>query len=147
MRITYIKTKNTENLNIPELSEKIGNILSKYLNENNELDSDCYVCIDETNGITEENFMFMDAETTNNIINFYREYNFLIEYKDITDEVKNGVCEIGDFKKHFNYLDECKLNTQLLDRFLQENMTTDDVLDKIYTHGINHLTELDKKLL
>lgn len=147
MKVTYIKTKNTENLNVPELVESVGEILSKYLNQEGELDDDCFVCINGTEGETEENFMFMDEETTNNLIEFYREYNFLIEHKDITLDVKNGSCEMNDFKKCFNDKDSSDINVKVLHTFLQKNMTTNDVLDKISAYGLDRLTESDKKLL
>jgi hypothetical protein len=147
MKITYIKSKNTETIEVPELTEKIGSILSKYLDDDNELLFDSYVTGDRIEGDSEEIFLFMDEETSNNLVNFYRDYNLLIDYKDITMDVKIGKCDIKSFQEHFNKKEGCEFNYNLLETFLNTHMTRDDVLDKIYASGSESLTESEKKLL
>lgn len=147
MKITYIKSKDTETIDVPELTERVGNILNKYLDDNNELLFNSYVTGDRIEGESEEIFLFMDEETSNNLVNFYRDYNLLIDYKDITLDVKIGQCDIKSFKEHFNKKEGCEFNYSLLETFLNTHMTRDDVLDKIYASGSKSLTELDTELL
>jgi hypothetical protein len=147
MKITYIKSKDTETINVPELKEKVGNILNKYLDDKNELLFDSYVAGNRIEGVSEEAFLFMDEETTNNLINCYRDYNLLIEYKDITHEVKTESCDLEEFKNIFYHNKQSECNIILLNNFLKRNMTYDDVLDKISIHGYDYLNEHEKKIL
>jgi len=147
MKATYFKTKNTSSIIIPEFLDIIGDILSKYTNEDGELFFDCYVMGTEIDNVSEEWFSFMDDETTNRLIDFYKEYNLLIEVKDITLDIKCGVCEIEEFKKQFNPLDICTMNCDIVELFLEKHMTSDDVLEKISRCGVESLNLNDKNLL
>jgi hypothetical protein len=147
MKATYFKIVDTNILDVPEFSEIMFDIIKAYLTEDNKLKYESYVVGTLVDGVSEEFFTFMDSETTDKLISFFSEYNIMLDCKDITSDIKNGNCELEEFKKQFNPLSECTLNADLVERFVKENMTKDDVLDKILSCGISSLNQYDKSIL
>lgn len=70
------------------------------------------------------------------IILFFRQRNIYFTYEDISDEVFFNQIKFDD--DNFN---------KNIDKFIRENITVDQILDKINKFGIESLTNIDKKNL
>lgn len=70
------------------------------------------------------------------IILFFRQKNINFEYEDITDSVFFNLVKFTDdsFSKN-------------IENFIKENITIDNILDKINLLGIDSLTDVDRKKL
>ena len=70
------------------------------------------------------------------IILFFRQRNIEFDYEDISDEVFFNQIKFDDenFSKN-------------IDNFIKENITVDQILDKINKFGIETLSSIDKKRL
>jgi len=155
MKASYIKTKNTNDLilTVPELTSMYYDIVSKYIDDDGyKYESYVSVVNFDENGefiednLFEEGFMFMDEETTSNVISFLSEYGLLVEYKDITNEVKHFKCEMDVFKKTFD-LEVSMSNIDVLYTFITEYTTSDDILEKVKLYGKDSLIEFDLDIL
>lgn len=62
--------------------------------------------------------------------------NTILEYKEIT----NKILYENDFSDY-------PFPSQKIERFIRENLTIDDVLDKINSIGVQNLTEIDRCVL
>jgi hypothetical protein len=85
-------------------------------------------------------FCFIENYKCEKLIEIFKKYDVLVEYKDITEDVLFGFNQINDIecRETFN-----KLNSD----FLLGNLSIDIILDKINKFGINSLSDIDKKLL
>ena len=95
---------------------------------------------------------FGDFEVIYSFLPFYKaerflalleKFNILIDYKDVTEDVlmarEKGREFIGTFQD-----DTYK---RVLERFSEDTLTVDMVLDKINEQGIDSLTDLDREVL
>jgi hypothetical protein len=89
-------------------------------------------------------YTFLPQNKVEKIVNEFKALKVLFSFKDITEEVLMGVQNNNPlFAKTF----EDMQHKQLLNSFLKQNQTIDNILDKIKILGINSLTEIDKEIL
>lgn len=81
-------------------------------------------------------YAFCDDTNIEKALYLYNKYNVELTIQDISDNAIMGEVKVND--------DEFNL---ILNDWLADNLTVNDVLDKINKFGIKSLTELDKKVL
>jgi hypothetical protein len=83
---------------------------------------------------------FLEKYKNDKIVDISKRHNVLISYEDITNDILFNKINISE-ETFFDVFGD-------LSSFFQiENLTIDDVLDKINISGINSLTDIDKKIL
>jgi hypothetical protein len=97
------------------------------------------IAFDLVNGL-ETAYCFLDNYKCEKLVKIFKKYNVLIEHRDITNKVLFGGVKIteSDCVDTFDKLSK---------NFMIDNLTIDDILDKINEMGIESLTEIDKKIL
>ena len=89
-------------------------------------------------------YTFLPQHKIEKIVNEFKAIKVLFSFKDITEEVLMGVQNNNPlFAKTFADMQ----HKQLLNSFLKQNQTIDNILDKIKILGMNSLTEIDKEIL
>ena len=151
MRVTYVKTKDTD-LDIPEYIEECNRVFGKYLADGlpltcSSIEDGIYLSISEDYENEVEYIVFADDKFTNDFISIFSKFDLLIDTKDITGEVKSNMCTHPTFTKLFKSEDSTYRETSELEIYLDLYTTSDDILDKINIYGIDFLTENDKQLL
>lgn len=152
MRVTYVKTKDTD-LDIPEYIEEGNRIFGKYLADGlpltcSSIEDGIYLSIsDDVEKDEVEYIVFADDKFTNDFISMFSKFSLLIDTKDITGEVKSNMCTHPTFTKLFKSEDSSYREKSELEIYLDLYTTSDDILDKINIYGIDFLTENDKQLL
>lgn len=151
MRVTYVKTKDTD-LDIPEYIEECNSIFGKYLADGlplicSSIEDGIYLSISDDYENEVEYIVFADDRFTNDFISMFSKFNLLIDTKDITGEVRSNMCMHPTFTKLFKSKDSAYRETSELEIYLDLYTTSDDILDKINIYGIDFLTETDKQLL
>ena len=73
----------------------------------------------------------------------FRKYNLLLDKKDITEAVLNG--DIADHEFTTTFKDS--IWADLLEYFLVNRLTVDDVLDKISRSGLASLSRAERKVI
>lgn len=104
----------------------------KYILSENEFNSIVY---DEDSNGLDSVYIFSDDWTISKIEKMFSFNKVLKEYKDVTKEILFQ----KDLPKVFGESD----NKKILMEFLDKNLNSDLVLDKINYMGINSLTEID----
>lgn len=105
-------------------------------------------------------YLFVEEFKTKQIINFLSENNVLDVAEDVTNDIKTSkIYDNNDFSKvYFGYPESKDIREELgdkyteefkyiFDNFILDNLTPDDILDKINERGIESLTDIDKKIL
>lgn len=106
-------------------------------------DSDL-LCFAHSQKNEDDFYTFLPQNKVEKIVNEFKALKVLFSFKDITEEVLMGVQNNNPlFAKTF----EDMQHKQLLNSFLKQNQTIDNILDKIKILGINSLTEIDKEIL
>lgn len=147
MKVTYIKTKDTE-LDIPEYTEELTRLFGMYLEEGFSIENGMYLIISSDDNKNESEYiLFSDDKICNDFTSMFSKFNLLIDTKDITIEVKSDKCDIPLFIKSFESEESSPYDRFELDNYLELYTSKDDILDKINIYGIDHLTEQDKELL
>lgn len=149
MKVTYIKLQSVSSkyeIDFPELESEIINLMSKYTFTvegglyftNTPDDSDL--------GYTEI-VIFSDNYFLSNFIKITEKYLNIYEVLDITREVKLDTFNNDFFIEKFKSDDSNVNDVYQLERFLELNITSDDILDKINLFGIESITEEEKMIL
>lgn len=87
----------------------------------------------------DEMFIRLDSIKFRRVIDIMKKY-FIIDIKDVSEKVISG-----EIQKIYPEVE--KLTPKLFRNFRLDNVTVDDVLDKINETGINSLDKVDKKIL
>lgn len=149
MKATYIKLQSVSSkyeIDFTELESEIINLMSKYTFNvegglyftNTPDDSDL--------GYTEI-VIFSDNYFLSNFIKITEKYLSIYEVLDITREVKLDTFNNDFFIEKFKSDDSNVNDVYQLERFLELNITSDDILDKINLFGIESITEEEKMLI
>ena len=149
MKATYIKLQSVSSkyeIDFPELESEIINLMLKYTFTveggvyftNTRDDSDL--------GYTEI-LIFSDNYFLSNFIKITEKYLNIYEVLDITREVKLDTFNNDFFIEKFKSDDSNVNDVYQLERFLELNITSDDILDKINLFGIESITEEEKMIL
>lgn len=149
MKATYIKLQSVSSkyeIDFPELESELTNLMSKYTFSaegglyftNTPDDSDL--------GYTEI-VIFSDNYFLSNFIKITEKYLNIYEVLDITREVKLDTFNNDFFIEKFKSDDSNVNDVYQLERFLELNITSDDILDKINLFGIESITEEEKMLI
>ena len=149
MKATYIKLQSVSSkyeIDFPELESEIINLMLKYTFTvegglyftNTPDDSDL--------GYTEI-VIFSDNYFLSNFIKITEKYLNIYEVLDITREVKLVTFNNDFFIDKFKSDDSNVNDVYQLERFLELNITSDDILDKINLFGIESITEEEKMLI
>ena len=146
MKVTYIKTKDTE-FDIPEYTEELNRLFGEYLEEGFSIENGMYLIISNDDKDETEYILFADDKILDTFTSMFIKFDLLIESKDITIDVKSGKCNIPLFIESFEDEDSSPYDRFELDTYLELYTSKDDILDKINIYGIDHLTEQDKELL
>ena len=88
-------------------------------------------------------YSFLPEYKAHKFMNVLEKFGVLIESGDITEDVLMARKIGKEFTKTFkdpNF-------REILERFIEKNLTIDLILDKINEQGIGSLNELDKKIL
>lgn len=133
--------------NIPtpiDLDEKtemeIKNIFISYLKRN----EDKMICFVDSKKNEDSFYTFWQEDTVKIIAYKLKEKNILFSYKDITENVLQGTeANNIEYAKTFQ-VEEHKI---LLDQFLLENQTINNILDKIAILGIEALSPIETEIL
>lgn len=107
------------------------------------------ISISDTISQTEVLFTFLSFNETAKLVDILTSYNLLIKHVDITEAVLMGTaCSNKDFAELFySELFYRTDNKKMLNHFIQANLTTDIVLEKITKYGMNSLTAQDLSIL
>jgi hypothetical protein len=88
-------------------------------------------------------YSFLPEYKTHKFMNILEKFGVLIESGDITEDVLMARKIGKEFTKTF----EDQSFREILERFIEKNLTIDLILDKINEQGIGSLNEIDKKIL
>lgn len=88
-------------------------------------------------------YSFLPEYKTQKFMNILEKFGVLIESGDITEDVLMARKIGKEFTKTF----EDQSFREILERFIEKNLTIDLILDKINEQGIESLNEIDKKIL
>lgn len=88
-------------------------------------------------------YSFLPEYKTQKFMNILEKFGVLIESGDITEDVLMARKIGKEFTKTF----EDQSFREILERFIEKNLTIDLILDKINEQGIGSLNEIDKKIL
>ena len=88
-------------------------------------------------------YSFLPEYKTQKFMNVLEKFGVLIESGDITEDVLMARKIGKEFTKTF----EDQSFREILERFIEKNLTIDLILDKINEQGIGSLNEMDKKIL
>ena len=88
-------------------------------------------------------YSFLPEYKTQKFMNVLEKFGVLIESGDITEDVLMARKIGKEFTKTF----EDQSFREILERFIEKNLTIDLILDKINEQGIESLNEIDKKIL
>ena len=133
--------------NIPtpiDLDEKtemeIKNIFSNHL----KINDDKMICFVDSKKNEDSFYTFWQEDTVKIIAFKLKEKNILFSYKDVTENVLQGIeANTIEYAKTFQ-VEEHKI---LLDQFLLENQTINNILDKIAILGIEALSTIETEIL
>lgn len=133
--------------NIPtpiELDEKtemeIKNIFISHLKRN----EDKMICFVDSKKNEDSFYTFWQEDTVKIIAYKLKEKSVLFSYKDVTENVLQGIeANTIEYAKTF----QVEENRILLDQFLLENQTINNILDKIAVLGIETLSHMETKIL
>lgn len=133
--------------NIPtpiDLDEKkeleIKNIFINHLKRN----EDKMICFVNSKKNEDSFYTFWQEDTVKNIAYKLKVKNILFSYKDVTENVLQGIeANTIEYAKTFQ-VEEHKI---LLDQFLLENQTINNILDKIAILGIEALSPIETEIL
>ena len=150
MKVTYIKLQDVDlkyNIDFPELESSVLDLVSKY--EIFNVENGLYFVNtpdDAGKGYTEM-IIFSDDYFLSNFIKQTEKYLKIYEILDITKEVKFDIFNNDFFIEKFKSNDSNIYDVHQLETFLELNMTSDDVLDKINLCGIEGISESEKMML
>ena len=150
MKVTYIKLQDVDlkyNIDFPELESSVNDLIMKY--EIFNVENGLYFVNtpdDAGKGYTEM-IIFSDDYFLNNFIKKTEKYLKIYEVLDITKEVKFDTFNNDFFVEKFKSDDSNIYDIHQLEKFLELNMTSDDILDKINLFGIESITETEKMIL
>lgn len=141
MKLIKVTTKHTQN----EI-DKIFNKINKY---HLEILENLYSKFNYVEYINEDNYVSMFCVIDDNIMNKLRDsyINLSINFKfeDLTkdallcNKIKTNFLEDG--------VDVSEMITDLINSFYLDNITVDDILDKISVKGVKSINDVDKILL
>lgn len=137
MKFIKVTTKSTR--------EDIDKITSRFNDYYEKLMLQLYNSFEALEITTEEGFIGMyaivDEKTLQKLFTEYARWNIEFSYKDISESIlfghfPPGIDEVE--KKHIDIL---------ANKFVEDNIDVDTILDKISKNGYNSLTEVDFKVL
>lgn len=76
------------------------------------------------------------------IVEFFSRYNLLVSFEDITDKPFNFIYS----NKYLGLYDD-EYNKKIIDNYILENMTIDNILDRINDIGYEKLLPIELKIL
>lgn len=128
-------------IDIDEKTEmEIKNIFINHLKRND----DKMICFVDSKKNEDSFYTFWQEDTVKIIAYKLKEKNILFSYKDVTENVLQGIeANTIEYAKTFQ-VGEHKI---LLDQFLLENQTINNILDKIAIHGIEALSPIETEIL
>lgn len=149
MKATYIKLQSVSSkyeIDFTELESEIINLMSKYTFN---VEGGLYFTNtpDDSDLEYTEMVIFSDNYFLSNFIKITEKYLNIYEVLDITREVKLDTFNNDFFIEKFKSDDSNVNDVYQLERFLELNITSDDILDKINLFGIESITEEEKMLL
>lgn len=150
MKVTYIKLQNVNSkyeIDFSELESEIINLMSK--SKTFSVEGGLYFTNtpDDSDLEYTEMVIFSDNYFLSNFIKITEKYLNIYEVLDITREVKLDTFNNDFFIEKFKSDDSNVNDVYQLERFLELNITSDDILDKINLFGIESITEEEKMLL
>ena|ERR1035437_755040 len=136
MKFIKLTTYNTE--------EEIDNIISEFDSMALSFMTKIYEMQKHISFDTEENITVMYAEMedtqVNEFLSIHVKYGVKFSYEDITKSILFGNVPVINEEK----IEELKA---LINLFIEENLNSDIVLDKINEMGVEFISEQDKKVL
>lgn len=133
--IYFVKITKSENVAVEDNALRVFIQMKKSQDNGQLVFGDCTDDIDEF-------YMIWNEKRINEVIENFKKTRVQMEYKDLTSSILNGEYNeafIETFSVDKNY---CQL---LL--FMKNNLSLDNLLDKILERGENSLTEFEKKYL
>lgn len=128
-------------INLDDKTEmEIKNIFINHLKRN----EDKMICFVDSKKNEDSFYTFWQEDTVKIIAYKLKEKNILFSYKDVTENVLQGIeANNIEYAKTFQ-VGEHKI---LLDQFLLENQTINNILDKINIHGLETLSPIETEIL
>jgi hypothetical protein len=88
-------------------------------------------------------YTFLEEEKVKSLKSLLESHDLLIEDRDLTAEILKSKLNDEEFVETFSDVEYSKI----LENFVLENLSVDDVLDKISESGYESLTHLEKQVL
>ena len=137
--LSYIKVKKVNCINVDALIyDKLSSIFEP--NEGNKF-------IIKEFGNFEVIFTFLPTYKITKLVLFLSKIGILIEHIDITSDAL--MSSMRNKRKHYEFVKtfEDESAKKELNEFLENNLSIDNILDKIIIKGVDSLTDIDKKIL
>lgn len=132
MEVGYFKVKNPESQDTAtKIFKKIVDIVG--------VDKIEQVVFDNSHKGGDHIYVFSESEVIDQLTTLFRRHNILLEFSFKTDEYLT----VSSFPSIFDDPDY----RDVLDNFLVENLSVDNVLDKISSRGVESLNEMDRYIL
>lgn len=132
MEVGYFKVKNPESQDTAtKIFKKIVGIVG--------VDKIEQVVFDNSHKGGDHIYIFTENEVIDELTKLFRQHNILLEFSLKTDEYLT----VSTFPSIFDDPDY----RDVLDNFLIENLSVDNVLDKISSRGMESLNEMDHYIL
>lgn len=123
-----------------EMELEVKNIFINHLKRN----EDKMICFVDSQKNEDSFYTFWQEDTVKIIAFKLKEKNILFSYKDVTENVLQGIeANTIEYAKTF----QVEGHKILLDQFLLENQTINNILDKIAILGIEALSPIETEIL